>query len=69
MALAKRPTTDLAAAVPFQYEAAPEAVDHVSIADSYDLFIGPFRRTTLAEEVRYREPGDGGGPGPGGGGR
>ena len=40
MALAKRPTTDLATEVPFHYEAAPEAVDHVRIAGSYDLFIG-----------------------------
>jgi aldehyde dehydrogenase (NAD+) len=40
MTLAKRPTSDLAMEVPFHYEPAPESVDHVRIAGSYDLFIG-----------------------------
>jgi aldehyde dehydrogenase (NAD+) len=40
MVLAKRPPTELAAAAPFEYAPAPESVDHVRIADAYDLFVG-----------------------------
>jgi aldehyde dehydrogenase (NAD+) len=40
MVLAKRPPTELAAAAPFEYAPAPESVDHVRIADTYDLFVG-----------------------------
>jgi aldehyde dehydrogenase (NAD+) len=40
MVLAKRPPTELAAAAQFEYAPAPEAVDHVRIADTYDLFVG-----------------------------
>jgi aldehyde dehydrogenase (NAD+) len=40
MAIAKRPARELAKPQPFEYAAAPEATDHVRIAESYDLFIG-----------------------------
>src|SRR2546421_2935149 len=40
MVLAKRSPTELAAAAPFEYAPAPESVDHVRIADTYDLFVG-----------------------------
>jgi aldehyde dehydrogenase (NAD+) len=40
MAIAKRPAEELAKPQPFEYAAAPEATDHVRIADTYDLFIG-----------------------------
>jgi aldehyde dehydrogenase (NAD+) len=40
MVLAKHPPTELAAAAPFEYAPAPESVDHVRIADAYDLFVG-----------------------------
>jgi uncharacterized glyoxalase superfamily protein PhnB len=40
MAITKRPDRALKAATPFEYAPAPEAVDHVKIADSYPLFIG-----------------------------
>jgi aldehyde dehydrogenase (NAD+) len=39
MAIAKRPAGDLARTQPFEYAPAPEATDHVRIADTYDLFI------------------------------
>ena len=39
MAIAKRPPGELAERL-FEYVAAPEATDHVTIADSYQLFIG-----------------------------
>jgi aldehyde dehydrogenase (NAD+) len=39
MAIAKRPAEELAKPQPFEYAAAPEATDHVRIADTYDLFI------------------------------
>jgi aldehyde dehydrogenase (NAD+) len=40
MAIAKRPASDLTTPQPFEYAPAPEATDHVRIADVYDLFIG-----------------------------
>jgi aldehyde dehydrogenase (NAD+) len=40
MAIAKRPAGELATSQPFEYAAAPEAIDHVRIAATYDLFIG-----------------------------
>ncbi|MDQ6743557.1 MAG: aldehyde dehydrogenase family protein [Candidatus Dormibacteraeota bacterium] len=40
MAIVKRPAEELAKPQPFEYAAAPEATDHVRIADTYDLFIG-----------------------------
>ena len=40
MAIADRKRADLAPVAPFEYAPAPEAVDHVRIADRYDLFIG-----------------------------
>jgi aldehyde dehydrogenase (NAD+) len=40
MAIAKRPASELARQQPFEYAPAPEATDHVRIAETYDLFIG-----------------------------
>ncbi|MBJ7600762.1 MAG: betaine-aldehyde dehydrogenase [Candidatus Nephthysia bennettiae] len=40
MAIAKRPAGELARQQPFEYAPAPEATDHVRIAETYDLFIG-----------------------------
>src|ERR1700737_2440433 len=40
MVIAKRPPSELVAAAQFEYAPAPEAVDHVRIADTYDLFVG-----------------------------
>ncbi len=40
MAIAKRPPRELTTGGPFEYAPAPEATDHVRIADSYPLFIG-----------------------------
>jgi aldehyde dehydrogenase (NAD+) len=40
MAIAKRPARELARPQPFEYAPAPEATDHVRIAETYDLFIG-----------------------------
>src|SRR5918912_2665455 len=40
MAIAKRPSADLVAGGGFEYAPAPEATDHVRLADSYGLFVG-----------------------------
>jgi aldehyde dehydrogenase (NAD+) len=40
MAIAKSPPSQLTTSRPFEYAPAPEATDHVRIADTYDLFIG-----------------------------
>ncbi|WP_338182608.1 aldehyde dehydrogenase family protein [Candidatus Dormiibacter inghamiae] len=39
MAIAKRPSTEMGQRL-FEYAAAPEATDHLKIADSYALFVG-----------------------------
>jgi aldehyde dehydrogenase (NAD+) len=40
MAMAKRGAGELAVQAPFEYAPAPEATDHVRIAEEHDLFIG-----------------------------
>ena len=56
MAMAKRGAGELAVQAPFEYAPAPEATDHVRIAEEHDLFIGG-RFVPQRVEARIEEDG------------